>query len=171
MAVLQQPSTALTTLTLARNALGDATATALGTALAQNTTLTVLDASQGYVTGAGVADLAGALMQNQTLLQIDLSVNGVGDTGARALAATLCHSRCGDVYRASALMHALYFHSTLTVFSCMRAVTNSLTSLNLSSNSISEFGADALQEALAMNARIRIVSLGGNQCKRQWLQQ
>jgi len=156
-------NTALTSLNMSNNQIGDAGAAAL----TQNTTLTSLIVWSNQIGDAGAA----ALAQNTTLTSLDVSENQIGDAGATALAqnATLTSLDVSFNQIGAAGATALAQNTTLTSLyvsenqigdagATALAQNTTLSSLNVSQNEIGTAGT----AALAQNTTLTSLNVSNN---------
>lgn len=132
----------LRTLDLSRNSVGDATAKALGRALAAQLLtggLRSLSLSHNKIGPAGARRLAEGLRVSTSLEALDLGSNKLGSEGAKLIAAALATERSGT----AALPHSL----------------SRLTTLRLSENAIGEEGVAAMLR-VGLQANDSLTELG-----------
>jgi len=85
-------STSLTTVSLRRNQIDDAGATALAAAIQHSTSMTTVDLFDNDIGAAGAAALAAAIQHSTSLITLNLFNNLIGAAGTAALAAAIKHS-------------------------------------------------------------------------------
>ncbi|CAO3568635.1 unnamed protein product [Mortierella alpina] len=146
---------ALKTLMLPRNSIRGNGAQALAEALKANSTLTTLDLQSNSIRDDGAKALAEALKTNKTLTTLDLQSNSIGDNGAQALAEAL---------KTNKTLTTLDLQKNQIMYNGMLAleIVHKVISLNLSDNSISEKGFQALSEALKTISTVATLDLQSN---------
>ncbi|KAF9205872.1 hypothetical protein BGZ49_003389 [Haplosporangium sp. Z 27] len=180
-------NTALTTLNLYENSIGNESVLALSEALTTNTTLTTLDLEDNWIGKEGALALSGALKINTSLTTLNLSDNSIGNEGALALSGALKANTtlttldlsCNSIRSEGALglSGALKINATLTTLNLSEnsirnegalalsgtlKANTTLTTLNLSENSIRSEGALELSGALKTNATLTALNLSNN---------
>jgi serine/threonine protein kinase/Ran GTPase-activating protein (RanGAP) involved in mRNA processing and transport len=123
--------TLITTVNLSHNKIGPSGAGFLADALLENTAITALNLASNSIGPNGASYLAEALKVNTAVTTLDLSDNNVGPVGAVVLADVLLENMV-------------------------------ITALNLASNAIGPDGAGLLAEALKVNTVVSTLDLSGN---------
>jgi Ran GTPase-activating protein (RanGAP) involved in mRNA processing and transport len=149
----------MTMLSVYRNNICEAGASALAEALMVNTTLTTLSVDGNYIGDFGASDLAEALKENKTLTELNVSYNDIGADGASALA---------DALKVNTTLRVLYVSNNSigdagasTLAEALK-VNNLLTELYVDENSMGAAGVSALAEALKVNKTLTMLSVSGN---------
>ena len=157
--LLRTGASALTTVDLAFNTIGDEGARALAMAVCANSRLTRLNLGHNQVGDAGAVVLAEAIRGNAVVNDVDLAYNEIGDVGASALAKALLeaesslaldvgHNELGDI-GATAMANAV------RVSGCLKRIS-------FGNNTIGDAGVRALADALKCNASVEVVDLDCN---------
>ncbi|KAG0196550.1 hypothetical protein BGX28_009996, partial [Mortierella sp. GBA30] len=173
----------VTTLNLSYNSIGDNGAVALSETLKTNSTLTILDLRNNSIRDDGVVALSEALKTNSTLTTLDLRKNSIGDNGCNKAGSRLCGVYGNVFFQAKStvvrMMFVLFYIGVLSaqpagpvlgLYCCNGAVAlsealkinSTVTTLNLSYNSIGDNGAVALSEALKTNSTLTTLDLRNN---------
>ncbi|KAL3816962.1 hypothetical protein ACHAXA_011750 [Cyclostephanos tholiformis] len=176
-------NTTVTRLNLRRNRLGALGCSTLASALLDNVSLISIDVSGNDLGDEGMTDLAKVLPHNGVLEVLNVEDNRIGDVGARALAKALSSAKGGQGggYASSSLkevnlggnrigdegardiFRALGSSSTRSDDgSVILGGKNSVSSLLLRFNAISDRGARELASTLLDNETLRTVDLGHN---------
>jgi Ran GTPase-activating protein (RanGAP) involved in mRNA processing and transport len=143
-----QKNTALKSLDLFHNSIGDNGAIEIAAMLQENTTLTSLNLFHNNIGDRGALVIATALKKNKTLTSLHLSGNGIGREGAIQIAAalkenkTLTNLHLGGNY--------IRDDGTAQIAAALKENTT-LTNLNLGWNEIGDKGAILIAEALKEN--------------------
>lgn len=160
---LLESNTALRTLTLSRNALGDDAVGALLAGLRANphAALETLQMADAGITGAALDHFAALLASPTCSLQsLQLSFNALDSASTAFFDALASNASLKTLYvkdcklsdaHATALGQALAANSTLE-------------ELDLSDNSVTAAGVAALTQGLAANSSLRSLTLGNNKC-------
>ncbi|KAI8598054.1 hypothetical protein EDD21DRAFT_407131 [Dissophora ornata] len=143
-------NTALTTLDLEKNSIGDEGTLALSEALKTNTTLTTLNLENNSIGNEGALALSEALKTNTALITLDLTNNSIGEEGALALSEALKTNTVNSLYLGG---NSIGNEGALALSEALKTNTT-LTTLNLESNSIYYEGALALSDALKTNTTL-----------------
>lgn len=149
----------LRSLGLARNAIGDAGAVALGVLLRSSDVLTSLRLEGNALGPQGAASLADGLRHNAVLTHLGLELNPVGPQGAQRLsAALLTNTRLTDLAVSGA---GLGDQGATTLAAGLRA-NSALRALRLERNGITDTGAAELAEMLRVNSGLQLLDLREN---------
>ncbi|KAL0239603.1 hypothetical protein GEMRC1_009711 [Eukaryota sp. GEM-RC1] len=159
LAEVLRVNTVVTSIDLVRNAIGDDGARTLAEVLKINTTVTKIDLSKNYIGDKGARALADALKVNTAVTSLDMWNNSIGDEGVKALA---------DAFKVNTAVTRIDFGDNSIGAEGARALADALkvntviTRLNLRSNSIGNEGARALADALKVNSTVTSVDLWNN---------
>ncbi|XP_044049750.1 NLR family, CARD domain containing 5 isoform X2 [Siniperca chuatsi] len=145
-------------LNLSSNSLGDLTAARMALVLPSLTHITVLDISENHIGYEGSVSLSKAIMCMKNLTKIRLT--SVGTSELCAVAASLAHcpliqdvglgwNNCGD--------------EVAVKLARVMPLCQKLTSIDLESNTVSVFGAEALVRALQLCPALQLIRLWRNQ--------
>ncbi|KAG0344009.1 hypothetical protein BG005_002083, partial [Podila minutissima] len=152
-------NSALTTLDLRTNSIGDSGAQALSEALKTNSTLISLYLYYNSIGDNGAQALAEALKINSNLTTLNLDSNSIGDNGAQALAEALKTN--ATLTTLSLESNSVWFKGLLS-FSEATKSNSTLTILHLTSNVISDNIALTLSDALKTNSALTALDLQGD---------
>ena len=138
----------LTQLDLSANAIGELGGTVLARGLRENATLRVLSLSNNFLNGAAAQALGGALSGGRCgLRSLDLRFNSLHEDGGVHLGHALASPACARLTHLDVSDNALRARGAAGIARALR-VNDSLTSLNLSYNTVGSAGAVALLEAV-----------------------
>jgi hypothetical protein len=151
---------ALATLKLDWNLIGESGAAALATALASNRTLVELGLLGNRIGDAGAGHIGAALRTNRCLSKLYLGANGISDDGARALALSL--SVNGALSELGLWSNAIGDDGAACLGRTGLVANAALRALDLDNNRIGDDGACALCEGLAANTTLAALLLGRN---------
>lgn len=149
----------LTSVVVARNAIGPAGAAALASILAANVLLRALDASHNNITKRGATVVAEGLAGNTRLTSLRLDGNPLTWEGVLPLALAVAQHRC---------VASLHLAATEAGEKGAEGMADalmkntSLTRLDLSENVIGDGGAFSLSQALRANSALTVLDLSGN---------
>ncbi len=147
-------NTSITGLSLASNGIGDAGAIALGKALAANKTLSQLSLGENRIAREGAAGIASGLVHNIGLRALDLQRNRLGVEGAVELSKGVRENK--TLVNFSVPGNAVGNAGAAAILSA----ATSLVQISLGANGISDLGKVA---GMSANAReLRLLDLGGN---------
>ena len=149
----------LTSLTLNKNSIGEAGASALSQALTANSSLTTLELRLNNIGNAGASSLSQALTANSSLTSLDLGANSIGDAGASALFQAL--SANSSLISLHLDENSIGEADVSSLFQALKA-NSSLAILNLRWNSIGDAGASSLSQALTANSSLASLDLSCN---------
>ena len=160
-AVLRPDSgSALRTLELFGNPLGDAGVSALSESLELDPPLQSLGLQAVAMADAGACSLAAAIACNTQLVQLVLRGNEIGDEGAYFLAEGL---KCnGTLLDLDLFCNAIEERGAQMLARALHEPTCALNALNLDTNDVGDEGAAALADALKVNAMLLELDLGSN---------
>ncbi|MDG1436419.1 MAG: hypothetical protein P8P83_01350 [Rickettsiaceae bacterium] len=159
VALCGKGNSALTSLNLGGNDIGDDGVAGLAIFLKKNGTLTELDLQCNHIGNKGAVLLAKALKTNTTLTTLNLARNAIGAEGAEALADSLKEN---NTLTSLALLSNNIGNKGAVLLAKALKTNTTLTTLNLARNNIGSEGAAALAEALKENSTLTSLDLGGN---------
>ncbi|CAF0895642.1 unnamed protein product [Adineta steineri] len=153
--------TIFTTLDLSANQIDDKGTEALVSILRNLMTLTTLNISNNQISNHGIKAITDALKYSKTLTKLDLSSNQIDATGAHYLAEALEHNQT-TVTSLNISNNSIGPEGAKCFANTLRN-TKTLNELIMSNNRIGNTGAEHLSDALKENTTLTIIDLSSNQ--------
>eukprot|EP00727_Mastigamoeba_balamuthi_P002505 m51a1_g12251 putative nod3 protein (713) ;mRNA; r:154245-157031 len=156
LAAALRSNTAVTSLNLSWNAIGDPGTAIVADILRENTTLTSLNLSYNGIGDKGARVLAEALGTSTTLKTLSLAGNAIGDEGARQVAQALAEGAA--VADLNLSMNGISYDGARALVEALQGRT-SVTALDLSGNAIGAKILGDLSQALQANTTMTYLNL------------
>lgn len=154
------PTTAITTLDVSNNGIGDIALQVLSQYLKSNTTITTLILKRNGISDEGMAQLYDGLASNQTVMTINLKWNDIGGAGAKKVAELLGVNKSIN----SINLGGNHIDDTgvAAIFKSL-SQNNTFSTLKLKHNHITSSSAPTITEAITKNQGLKVLDLGSNQ--------